>query len=331
MTRYIYWLLIASSSLLVCWSVSAAQIHTDVLPSSTVNLSYVSGGQLGSMSVHNNHPTLSQFVPYSPLNGVAYTCSPLSWLSYLSNPVGQPSMRWASNRWLSISCSTQCGPLLRWTAYGDEANNEYCAAWWAPTFVTVTGSTDKIHWTCPSSQTQCRAYKGCIIQWHNVWSPWQQPDPIASTYVWWHDVTEVRVAHNKAIQLGRSQWDYGDDGLLRCVWGQFYPHAASGSLACTTSLWLSYTFGPFGQNFSLYGYHRANTTNHSPVFWLDDASINGDSVFSVQWDTSYCSNDFGCRPNALWIYDPNDNADWVYGPWPLTAGTCPYSGQIINL
>ena len=336
MTRYIYWLLIASSSLLVCWSVSAAQIHTDVLPSSTVNLSYVSGGQLGSMSVHNNHPTLTQFVPYSPLNGVAYTCTPSSWLSYLSNPVGQPLMWSAPSRWLTVSCSTQCGPLMRWTAYGDEANNAYCADGSPKTFVAVTGSTDKLHWTCGSSPTQCRAYKGCIIEWHNPGSQ-NSMDPIASTYVWWHDITAVRIAHNQAIQLGHSQWGYGDEGLLRCVWSLFYPHAASGALACNTPLWNQFSFGPHGQNMSYYGYHPwAGITSSATIRWLNDGGVNGDSVFSVQWDTSYCSSDFGCRPDALWINDPNDNGDWIYGPWIdpngyPTDGTCPYTGQIVTL
>ncbi len=324
MSKYIYWLLLVFGWSIVCHSsVWAAQIHTDVLPSSTINLSYVSGWQLMAMSLTNNHPTLKQFVPYSPPSGVAYSCNPLSWLSHMTNPIGQPAMRWASNRWLTVSCATQCGPLMRWTAYGDETNNEYCADGSPKTFVAVTGSTDKIHRTCGSSPTQCRAYKWCVLDSTNQ-------NAIASTTPTYSqgDIFQVRVGHNKAVQLGNaSLWPYGDEGMLRCQWGQFYPHTAGTNVSCNTSLWVAFTFGPYGQNISIYGYHRSNTIHASPQYLLDTTN-DGVVVFSVQSSAAYCDVN-GCP--ASWAYDPNDNADWVYGPSLNSAGTCPYSGAVVTL
>lgn len=322
MSKYIYWLLLMSGwGIMFHSSVWSAQIHTDILPNSSVSLSYVSSGQLAAMSL-TNHASLRQFVPYSDTNGIAYTCTPSSWLSYLSNPVGQPLMWSAPSRWLTVSCSTQCGPLMRWTAYGDEANNAYCADGSPKTFVAVTGSTDKLHWTCGSSPTQCRAYKWCLLRWGVSWQ-----DPIASTTPTngGGDIFQIRVDHDKAIQFGnRSVWSYGDDGMLRCQWGQFYPHTAGMAMSCNTPLWISFTFGPYGQNISLYGYHRNNTITNSPEYILD-TSNNGVVVFSVQSSAAYCDMN-GCP--ATWAYDPYDNGDWVYGPSLYTAGTCPYSWSI---
>lgn len=74
-------------------SLSAAQISLNVAPHSTGNVSYVSGGQLINFAVYNHHPSLNQFVPYSNTSGTPYSCNPLSWLSYMPVPLGQPLMR----------------------------------------------------------------------------------------------------------------------------------------------------------------------------------------------------------------------------------------------
>lgn len=328
MSKNIIWLsLIVGSLSIISPSLWAAQIHTDVLANSTVNLSYVSGGQLMSMSLTNN-ASLKQFVPYSDTNGIAYTCTPSSWLPYLSNPLGQQPLMWSNlSRWLSVSCATQCGPLMWWTAYGDEANSQYCADGSPKTFVAVSWSTDKLHWTCGTSPTQCRAYKGCIIEWHTANS--QSIDPIASTVVGQNDVTTVRVAHNKAIQFGNgSSWPYDEEsGLLRCVWGKFYHHVGDTSPMCTTPLSYPFLIWPYSQTLTIYSLHPTSDIASATVYWFDGNNIFP-SILSIQSSTAYCDSYTGCP--SIYAKDPNNSSQWVYSASTWVLGTCPYSGTILS-